>query len=106
MSVAAVNRISADQAIATQVTATPAQLPNESQVMFVLTELKKVVAEAKRLYAMKDELESALFGELGMKPGDVVTLESGDVVQFVDNFDGKNIHWGHAAVRRFETKWK
>lgn len=105
MNVATVNRISSSQPSVDESVVTTST-PNEAQVMFVLTELKKVVAEAKRLYAMKDELESALFGELGMKPGDVVTLESGDVVQFVDNFDGKNIHWGHAAVRRFETKWK
>ena len=105
MNVATINRISSNQPSVDESIVTTST-PNETQVIFVLTELKKVVAEAKRLYAMKDELESALFGELGMKPGDVVTLESGDVVQFVDNFDGKNIHWGHAAVRRFETKWK
>lgn len=81
-------------------------VPDEAKVLATLAELKRVSAEAKALYQLKDELEAKLFGELGMKAGDQLVTPEGDKVSFVDNFDGKNIHWGHASVRRFEVKFK
>lgn len=59
---------------------------------------------AKKQYAKADALLDEVIA--AMPVGFAVPLKDGSTATVVDNYDGKNVAWGHGSVRRFDVRVK
>lgn len=67
---------------------------------------KQLIAQrdaGKEAYAQADKALQELF-DLGLKPGDTITLPGGTTVELVDNFADRNKVWKPCGVTRFDVK--
>ena len=66
----------------------------------LLRKYREVSDQIRELYAQRDALEDAILRRAGVS--EILQYSPEEVVKIIDNFDGKNLTYGHGPVRRFE----